>query len=107
LSLAKGRIAEQKAIEFLNKNGFLVIEKNFYASKFGEIDIIATKDGTLHFVEVKSGNNGIYNITTSKLNKIINSANYYLKTKSIDMNFWIDAIIINHEQIDFIENITL
>jgi putative endonuclease len=35
------------------KHGFSVIERN-YTKKWGEIDIIAEKDTTIHFIEVKS-----------------------------------------------------
>ncbi|MEA1892504.1 MAG: YraN family protein, partial [Campylobacterota bacterium] len=54
MSRAKGNLAEEKACTFLYSNGFTVVEQNFY-SRFGEIDIIATKDEVLHFIEVKSG----------------------------------------------------
>ena len=72
MSRAKGSIAEQKACDFLFDNGYTIIERNFY-SRFGEIDIIATKDEVLHFIEVKSGDNyekAIQNITKTKLKKL-------------------------------------
>jgi len=104
----KGNIAENKACEFLEKNGFKVIERNFYF-KGGEIDIIALKNNTLHFIEVKSGNNfePIYNITPSKIKKIIKGAYIYRKQKNINIPFCIDAIIIKKDMIEHIKNITL
>jgi len=48
-----GDIGENIACEFLVKRGFKVIGRN-YLKKWGEIDIIAEKQGILHFVEVKS-----------------------------------------------------
>jgi len=48
-----GDIGENVACIFLAKSGFEIIERN-YSRKWGEIDIIAKKDGLLHFVEVKS-----------------------------------------------------
>jgi putative endonuclease len=53
MSRAKGDIAEELACGFLLERGFFIVERNFY-SRFGEIDIIASKDDTLHFIEVKS-----------------------------------------------------
>ena len=53
MSRVKGNLAEDKACKFLDENGFMLVERNFY-SRFGEIDIIASKDEVLHFVEVKS-----------------------------------------------------
>ncbi len=48
-----GEIGENIAARFLMKQGFVVLERN-YTKKWGELDIIAEKDGKLHFVEVKS-----------------------------------------------------
>jgi len=48
-----GRIGEDVACKYLVKQGFLIVERNFW-KKFGEIDIVAKKDGILHFIEVKS-----------------------------------------------------
>jgi putative endonuclease len=105
-----GNYNEDIATRFLIQNGFLIVERNFYARKLGEIDIIAQKDGVLHFIEVKSSRGSfdpIYNITPSKVHKLINSAHYYLKTKRLDMTFCIDALIIRGSDIELIENITL
>jgi len=48
-----GDIGEGVACVFLEKNGFIIIEKN-YLRKWGEIDIVAKKADVIHFVEVKS-----------------------------------------------------
>ncbi len=110
MSRAFGKQSEDKAVEFLLRNGFKIVERNFYASKFGEIDIIAFKDEVLHFIEVKSSHGSfepVYNITPAKINKIIKSALYYLKQKNLDFPWCIDALIIKDKEIEFIENITL
>ena len=109
MSRDKGNKAEQKAIEFLLNLGFFIVEQNFY-SKFGEIDIIATKDEVLHFVEVKSGldyESAIQNITPKKLSRIIKTGDVYMKKNSFDRDFVYDAVIITPKSIDIIENITL
>ena len=109
MSRAKGNIAEDKAVIFLEENGYLVVERNFYA-RFGEIDIIATQDEVLHFVEVKSGEDyelAVQNLTPLKLSKIIKTAQLYMKKNNLDVSFSIDALIVTPEGIDFIENITL
>jgi putative endonuclease len=105
-----GDQSETVATSYLEQNGFVILERNFYAKKLGEIDIIAQKDDALHFIEVKSGRSDfdpVYNITPSKLRKIINSAHYYLKTKKLDMPFSIDALIIRYNEVEFIDNVTL
>lgn len=109
MSRAKGNIGEDKAAVFLEEEGFLIIERNFY-SRFGEIDIIASKDEVLHFIEVKSGldyESAIQNITPSKLNKFIKTVNVYLKKNTLDVNFMIDAVIVTPKEIQLVENITL
>jgi putative endonuclease len=105
-SRAKGDFAEDRAISYLQENGFLVIDRNF-SSRFGEIDIIATKDKVLHIIEVKSGEwDPIYQITPSKLSKIQKTAYIYMSKKKLDMDFCIDALIVT-ETIELIENITI
>ena len=103
----KGNIAEDKAVKFLENLNYQIIERNFY-SKFGEIDIITKKDNVLHFIEVKSGKNfePIYNITPTKLSRIIKTLNVYLKKHKLNNPYQIDAIIIK-DNIELIENISL
>ena len=105
-----GDESETHATHFLEQSGFVILERNFFAKKLGEIDIIAKREGVLHFIEVKSGRSDfdpVYNITPVKLRKVINSAHYYMKTKKLDMPFSIDALIIRGNSVEFIENVTL
>ena len=48
-----GEIGENIAVRFLMKHGFSILDRN-YTKKWGEIDIVAEKEGKLYFVEVKS-----------------------------------------------------
>jgi putative endonuclease len=48
-----GEIGENMAVKFLVKHGFTVLDRN-YTKKWGEIDIVAEKEGKLYFIEVKS-----------------------------------------------------
>jgi putative endonuclease len=48
-----GELGEEIACNYLTNLGFSVLERN-YTKKWGEIDIIAQKDGKRYFVEVKS-----------------------------------------------------
>ena len=108
MSLNKGKKAEEVATNYLINKGFTILKRNFYF-KGGEIDIIATRDNVIHFIEVKSGNNfePIYNITPKKLKRIINGAYIYLKQNRLNLPFCIDAIIVKKESIEHIENITI
>ena len=105
-----GDASENLATDFLEQEGFIILERNYFARKLGEIDIIAQKENILHFIEVKSGKadfDPVYNITPAKLRKVINSAHYYMKTKNIDVAFSIDALIIRYDEVEFLENVTL
>jgi len=105
-----GDQSETLATRFLEQEGFIILERNYYARKLGEIDIIAIREDVLHFIEVKSGKadfDPVYNITPAKLRKVINSSHYYMKTKNLDVAFSIDALIIRYDEVEFIENVTL
>jgi putative endonuclease len=110
LNTVIGNQNEELALEFLEAEGFRIVERNYYARKLGEIDIIALRDDVLHFIEVKSGQadfDPIYNFTPSKQRKVINSSYYYMKTKKLDMVFSIDLIVIRWGEIEFLENVTM
>ena len=58
-----GAVGEQLAAEHLLRRGFKIVERN-YRTRWGELDIIAVKDRTIVFCEVKTrvvrrGPNGI------------------------------------------------
>ena len=78
----KGKIAENISVDFLKKNGYKILVSNFRTRR-GEIDIIAQKKSTLHFIEVKSINSsfiesGCENITQLKKSRILDTAAAYL-----------------------------
>ncbi len=110
MSREKGDFAEKRAISFLTDLNFMIIETNFYAKKLGEIDIIAKKDDVYHFCEVKSAQTfelAVQNLTKSKLSKIKRSVDYYLQIKKLNVAFCIDAIVVNDDSIEILENITM
>ncbi len=95
----KGKKAEDIATEFLIRNEFEIVGRNYH-SRFGEIDIIATKDKMLHFVEVKFRKNnyhaGMSSISLKKQGKIIKTAEIFLYKHQEFSEFFtqFDAIII-------------
>jgi putative endonuclease len=107
MSRALGDIAEEKACKYIQDLGFQIIERN-YTLRGGEIDIIAIKDEVLHFIEVKSGSSysPLYNITPKKLQHVINTAHRFMQGKNLDLPFQIDAICVQENRCEMIENIT-
>jgi len=107
ISVEIGKIAEKKAVEYLKSLGYSIKEMNFH-SRFGEIDIVCRKDDILHFIEVKYSKkyDPITRITPSKLAKIIKTIDYYMYKKDIDMDYQIDALLVNDTLIEIVENIS-
>lgn len=52
-----GQRGEQAVVDWLRQHGFMIVERN-WREAHREIDIIATRYGVLHFVEVKSRRTG-------------------------------------------------
>ena len=105
-----GQKSEDRAVSFLEEQGYKIVQRNYYARKLGEIDIVAIYNGVWHFIEVKSAQadfDPIYNLTSKKLKRVINSTQYYLKEKSLNVPFSIDVIVIRNQDIEFLENITI
>lgn len=76
-----GNLAEDFAVQLLQNKGYQIIERNF-RSRFGEIDIIAFKNNSLIFVEVKARWSDKFGapeeaVTPGKLWKIKRTGEYY------------------------------
>lgn len=110
----KGSLGEQKALEYLLKNGYKLIEKNWHYSKAAEIDLIVEKADTIIFVEVKTRNNLNFGhpfeaITKTKMQNIKKAVHAYLtlnpnlKFKNIRIDGI--AIIGNPQKIEHLKNI--
>ncbi|WP_029522854.1 YraN family protein [Persephonella sp. KM09-Lau-8] len=103
-----GKIAEEKAVNFLKQKGYTILDRNF-RTRYGEIDIIASKDKTLVFVEVRFRSGSFISpeesIDHRKVQRIIKTANAYLtKTTTSYENIRFDVIAIDKNQIRHIEN---
>ncbi|KKR11530.1 MAG: TIGR00252 family protein [Candidatus Woesebacteria bacterium GW2011_GWA1_39_21] len=82
----KGKVGESYASLLLKKNGYKIVNKNF-RSRFGEIDIVAEKDGYTYFCEVKTRWGVSFGhpeeaVNKLKLDKIKKTIDYYLQQKS-------------------------
>jgi len=105
-----GKSSEDRACEFLQRQGFIILERNF-RSKFGEIDIIAlSSDKILHFIEVKatSGEYEVeYRLNKAKYIKILKTINFYMMKNEPNRDFQLDLLVIKNKNFEFIENISL
>ncbi|MGN0728941.1 YraN family protein [Treponema sp.] len=79
----KGAAGEDKAADFLAKNGYTILDRNF-RNREGEIDIIAGKQDFIVFVEVKYLPLGTLEMLAQKVGrakqkKIIKTSKCYLE----------------------------
>ncbi len=108
-----GLKAEDFAVSFLEKKGYLILERN-YRTRFAEIDIIAQQGDCLVFIEVKARKNmrkGFPKeaVGFSKQKKISLAAEYYLREKKLSnvrARFDVVAILENSNglEVELIDN---
>ena len=94
-----GFLAETFATEDLKKKGYEILERNF-RNKWGEIDIIAQKSGTIIFVEVKAKTGLNFGtpeemISPRKLQRIRTMASVYNKGKEVICRLDVIAVVLN------------
>jgi len=100
-----GRLGEQIACNYLIHKGFTIIEQN-YTKKIGEIDIVASKNLEIHFIEVKtliknvpretSEYSPFENVSRSKLRKFSRTCEWYIQERHVsrDTKWQIDVIAV-------------
>lgn len=106
-----GNAYEQIAVQYLEKQGMKILERNFRRGRNGEIDIIGRDGKYLVFVEVKyrSGmemGSAAEAVTPAKQKKICSVADYYRYLHKYDDSTWMryDVIAIQGEEIKWIQN---
>lgn len=87
-SLTTGAIAEDHAAEHLRQQGFRIMDQN-WKTPWAEIDIVATKNNRVHFVEVKyretnDAGRGLDQITQKKLRQMKFAAESWCKAHNWD-----------------------
>lgn len=111
-----GKRGEDAAVEYLTDHGYKIVDRNV-SSKYGELDIIAQKDGILAFVEVKARKvNSVITareaVGKSKQIKLIKTAVAYLRDRHTMLQPRFDVIEVYFDvlnaglvhEINFIEN---
>ncbi len=81
-----GKLGEDIAASYLQKQGYHILIRN-YRIRYGEIDIVCTKDNVLIFVEVKTRIGNQYgspeeSVTPRKLQDIKNTSEMYTLSRS-------------------------
>lgn len=103
-----GASGENAACRYLKKRGYKIIERNF-KNPFGEIDIIAAKDGVTAFIEVKTRLTDTFGapceaVGEERKRRYISGAKYYFAGRRIDCTVRFDIIEVYRGEIEHIEN---
>ncbi|AZA87509.1 endonuclease [Chryseobacterium shandongense] len=106
-----GKKAEDLAADFLLKNGYKILVRNFRYQK-AEIDIIAEKNNLIIICEVKARSTDVFNLPQESVNKkkiklLVSAADYYLQEFKVlkEVRFDIISLLPDEKQNLVIEHI--
>lgn len=107
-----GKKAEELAAEYLQKNGYKILVRNFRYQK-AELDLVAEKDSLIVVVEVKARSTDVFNLPQEAVNKrkiklIVSAANYFMEefNKNQEVRFDIISVLPDENKNLMIEHIT-
>lgn len=100
-----GKLGEELAVDFLEKNGYEILETNWVFDK-AEIDIIAQKNGILAVVEVKTRSSLDFGlpqefVKPKKIQLLLKAVNEYITQNDLDVEVRFDIIAIHKEGENF------
>jgi len=103
-----GKKGEQLAVNFLQKNGYKILHRNWRFKK-AEVDIIAQKKDVLAIVEVKTRSSNYFGdpqdfVNPKKIKLLVEAINEYVVSKDLDVEVRFDIIAITKQNNQF--NIT-
>lgn len=95
-----GKLGEELAVDFLQKNGYEILDINWRFQK-AEIDIIAQKNSTLAVVEVKTRSSLEFGlpqdfVKPKKIQLLVKAINEYVVSKGLDVTVRFDIIAIHY-----------
>lgn len=101
-----GKIGEDLAVEFLQKKGYKILERNWRFKK-AEVDIISLKKDVLAIIEVKTRSSNYFGnpqdfVNPKKIQLLVEAINQYVTTKDLDVEvrFDIVAILKNNNKLE-------
>ena len=107
-----GKQGEQIALDYLIRNDYLILEKNYRYLK-AEVDIVAKKDNILAVIEVKTRSSDFFGnpqdfVNHKKIKLLLSAIDFYIVEKNLDVEvrFDIIAIILNkkHTKIEHLKD---
>ena len=93
-----GKKGEQLAVDFLLKNSYKIIERNYRFDK-AEVDIIAQKDNILAIVEVKTRSTTDFGnpqdfVKPKQIQNLVKAVDEYINENDLDIEVRFDIIAI-------------
>ncbi len=93
-----GKLGEELAADFLQKNGYDIIETNFVFQK-AEIDIIAQKGNILAVVEVKTRSSVDFGspqdfVNPKKIKLLVKAIDDYVISNNLDLDIRFDIVAV-------------
>lgn len=100
-----GKLGEELAVTYLQKNGYEILETNWTFQK-AEIDIIAQKGNTLAIVEVKTRSSIDFGlpqdfVKSKKIQLLLKAVNEYVISNDLDVEVRFDIIAIHKKEKNF------
>ena len=100
-----GKLGEELAIDFLEKNGYEILETNWVFDK-AEIDIIAQKNEVLAVVEVKTRSSIDFGlpqdfVKPKKIKLLLKAIDEYVIQNDLDVEVRFDIIAIHKKDSNF------
>lgn len=106
-----GKLGEELAVDFLQKDGYTILETNWTFQK-AEVDIIAQKEDILAIIEVKTRSSIEFGlpqdfVKSKKIKLLTKAIDNYVVEKNLDINVRFDIIAIQKSDKSFvIEHLT-
>jgi len=96
-----GKKGEQLAVDFLNTNGYDIVERNYRFNK-AEVDIIAQKKDTLAIIEVKTRSTSDFGnpqdfVKPKQIKNLVKAVDEYVTVNNLDVEVRFDIIAIIKE----------
>lgn len=100
-----GKKGEQLAVDFLLKNGYDIVERNYRFDK-AEVDIIAQKNDILAIIEVKTRSTTDFGnpqdfVKPKQIQRLVKAVDEYVITNRLDVEVRFDIIAIVKEDKSF------
>jgi len=93
-----GKKGEELAVDFLQKNNYKILDRNWRYKK-AEVDIITLKNDVLAVIEVKTRSSNYFGnpqdfVNPKKIQLLVEAINEYVTSKDLDVEVRFDIIAI-------------